>query len=186
MSRWMPCWWAKETLSSASAVDVRLRLGRRAVAHARRADPGSFRLRQYAKGSPWIIRLIGLLLGAVFAEWAAGVEGAGWLPDTWQYSATTASSVLSSVVGSMAALLGFVVTIGVLVVQQATGTLSPRYMRLWYRDRLQKAVLATPVRRGRLRQPHASADLPEPGSPAVGGTPGTSPPGEPFPSRNGD
>ncbi|WP_405760701.1 DUF2254 family protein [Streptomyces sp. NBC_00045] len=79
----------------------------------------------------------------MFAEWAAGVEGAGWLPDTWQYSATTASSVLSSVVGSMAALLGFVVTIGVLVVQQATGTLSPRYMRLWYRDRLQKAVLAT-------------------------------------------
>ncbi len=43
----------------------------------------------------------------------------------------------------MVALLGFVVTIGVLVVQQATGTLSPRYMRLWYRDRLQKAVLAT-------------------------------------------
>lgn len=34
-------------------------------------------------------------------------------------------------------------TIGVLVIQQATGTLSPRYMRLWYRDRLQKTVLAT-------------------------------------------
>ncbi|WP_328619682.1 DUF2254 domain-containing protein [Streptomyces sp. NBC_00354] len=102
-----------------------------------------FRLRQYAKASLWIIPLIGLLLGALFAEWAADVEGAGWLPDTWQYSATTASSVLSSVVGSMVALLGFVVTIGVLVVQQATGTLSPRYMRLWYRDRLQKAVLAT-------------------------------------------
>jgi uncharacterized membrane protein len=31
----------------------------------------------------------------------------------------------------------------VLVVQQATGTLSPRYMRLFYRDRLQKVVLAT-------------------------------------------
>jgi uncharacterized membrane protein len=46
-------------------------------------------------------------------------------------------------VGAMIALIGFVVTIGVLVVQQATGTLSPRYMRLWYRDRLQKAVLAT-------------------------------------------
>ncbi|MFG2981099.1 DUF2254 domain-containing protein [Streptomyces sp. NPDC048258] len=102
-----------------------------------------FRLRQYAKASLWIIPLIGLLLGAVLAEWAAGVEGAGWLPDSWQYSATTASSVLSSVVGAMVALLGFVVTIGVLVVQQATGTLSPRYMRLWYRDRLQKAVLAT-------------------------------------------
>ncbi|MEJ8641012.1 DUF2254 family protein [Streptomyces sp. MS1.HAVA.3] len=87
--------------------------------------------------------LFGLLLGAVLAEWAVGADGAGWLPGTWQYSASTASTVLSSVVGSMVALLGFVVTIGVLVVQQATGTLSPRYMRLWYRDRLQKAVLAT-------------------------------------------
>ena len=40
-------------------------------------------------------------------------------------------------------LFGFVVTISVLVVQMATGTLSPRFMRLWYRDRLQKLVLAT-------------------------------------------
>ncbi|WP_234323707.1 DUF2254 domain-containing protein [Streptomyces sp. NRRL F-2580] len=102
-----------------------------------------FRLMQYVKASLWIIPLIGLLLGALLAEWAAGVEGAGWWPDSWRYSASTASSVLSSVVGAMVALLGFVVTIGVLVVQQATGTLSPRYMRLWYRDRLQKAVLAT-------------------------------------------
>ncbi|OKK22898.1 hypothetical protein AMK16_01040 [Streptomyces sp. CB00455] len=102
-----------------------------------------FRLRQYVKASLWIMPLIGLLLGAVLAELAAGVHGTGWFPDGWRYSATTASSVLSSVVGSMIALLGFVVTIGVLVIQQATGTLSPRYMRLWYRDRLQKAVLAT-------------------------------------------
>ncbi|MFE7772699.1 DUF2254 domain-containing protein [Streptomyces sp. NPDC057445] len=103
----------------------------------------AFRLRQYAKASLWIVPLFGLLLGAVLAECAAALDGADWLPYDGQYSATTASSVLSSVVGAMVALLGFVVTIGVLVVQQATGTLSPRYMRLWYRDRLQKAVLAT-------------------------------------------
>jgi uncharacterized membrane protein len=42
----------------------------------------------------------------------------------------------------MVGLVGLVVTIGVLVVQMATGTLSPRFMRLWYRDRLQKFVLA--------------------------------------------
>lgn len=102
-----------------------------------------FRLQQYAKASLWIIPLLGLVLGVALAEAAAAAEGASWLPKTWDYSATTASSVLSSVVGSMVALLGFVVTIGVLVIQQATGTLSPRYMRLWYRDRLQKAVLAT-------------------------------------------
>lgn len=102
-----------------------------------------FRVRQYAKASLWIVPLFGLVLGVALAEAAAAAEGASWLPGTLTYSATTASSVLSSVVGSMIALLGFVVTIGVLVIQQATGTLSPRYMRLWYRDRLQKAVLAT-------------------------------------------
>ncbi|MFD9401450.1 DUF2254 domain-containing protein [Streptomyces sp. NPDC060011] len=102
-----------------------------------------FRLRQYAKASLWIVPLFGLVLGVALAEAASSAEGVSWLPKTWDYSASTATSVLSSVVGSMIALLGFVVTIGVLVIQQATGTLSPRYMRLWYRDRLQKAVLAT-------------------------------------------
>ena len=29
------------------------------------------------------------------------------------------------------------------MIQQATATLSPRFMRLWYRDPLQKVVLAT-------------------------------------------
>jgi uncharacterized membrane protein len=42
----------------------------------------------------------------------------------------------------MAALTGFVVTVTVLVVQTAIDTFSPRYMRLWYRDRALKAVLA--------------------------------------------
>jgi len=36
--------------------------------------------------------------------------------------------------GAVAALTGFVVTVTVLVVQMASGTFSPRYMRLWYRD----------------------------------------------------
>jgi hypothetical protein len=47
-----------------------------------------------------------------------------------------------AIVGAMAALTGFVVTVTVLVVQMATGTLSARYMRLWYRDRLLKLLLA--------------------------------------------
>ena len=50
--------------------------------------------------------------------------------------------LLTTVSGAMIGLLGLVVTVGVLVVQMATGTLSPRFMRLWYRDRLQKVVLA--------------------------------------------
>ncbi|MER6997197.1 DUF2254 domain-containing protein [Streptomyces sp. NPDC000410] len=103
----------------------------------------AFRLRQYAKSSLWIVPLLGLVLGVLLAEGALAAEEADWRPGGWQYSATTASSVLSAIVGAMVSLLGFVVTIGVLVVQQATSSLSPRYMRLWYRDRLQKAVLAS-------------------------------------------
>ncbi|MCF3130338.1 DUF2254 domain-containing protein [Streptomyces olivochromogenes] len=102
-----------------------------------------FRLRQYVRASLWIVPLLGLVLGVVLAECAIAAHRSAWVPPGWHYSATTASGVLSAIVGAMIGLLGFVVTIGVLVVQQATGTLSPRYMRLWYRDRLQKAVLAT-------------------------------------------
>lgn len=102
-----------------------------------------FRLRQYVKASLWIVPTLGLVLGVLLAEVAIAADGEDWPPSGWRYSSTTASGVLTAIVGAMVALLGFVVTIGVLVVQQATGTLSPRYMRLWYRDRLQKAVLAT-------------------------------------------
>ncbi|WTW93419.1 DUF2254 domain-containing protein [Streptomycetaceae bacterium NBC_01309] len=102
-----------------------------------------FRCRQYVKECLWLMPMLGLVLGALLAQWAVVVDGTGVLPSNWTYAESTASSVLSSIVGAMVALVGFVVTIGVLVVQQATGTLSPRYMRLWYRDHLQKAVLAT-------------------------------------------
>jgi uncharacterized membrane protein len=59
-----------------------------------------------------------------------------------QYSASTASTVLAAIVGATAALTGFVVTVTTLVVQMATGTFSARYMRLWYRDRMLKVLLA--------------------------------------------
>jgi uncharacterized membrane protein len=58
------------------------------------------------------------------------LEGDIDLPAQWQYSAGTASTLLTSIVGAMVALTGFVVTLGVLIVQLATGTLSARFMRL--------------------------------------------------------
>jgi uncharacterized membrane protein len=42
----------------------------------------------------------------------------------------------------MVGLTGIVIAVAVLIIQMATGTLSPRYMRIWYRDPLQKAVFA--------------------------------------------
>ncbi|MEV5231319.1 DUF2254 domain-containing protein [Streptomyces pseudogriseolus] len=101
-----------------------------------------FRLGQYVRTSLWILPVLGLVLGALLGEAALALDDMVGIPTGWRYTAATATGVLTAIVGAMVALLGFVVTIGVLVVQQATGTLSPRYMRLWYRNRLQKAVLS--------------------------------------------
>ena len=49
---------------------------------------------------------------------------------------------MSETVAATVGLMGFVVTVSVLVVQMATGTFSARYMRLWYRDSVFKATLA--------------------------------------------
>ena len=66
-------------------------------------------------------------------------------PSLWQYSPSTASAVLTAIIGATAALTGFVVTVTVLVVQMATGTFSARIMRLWFRDRILKVTLAVLV-----------------------------------------
>lgn len=101
-----------------------------------------FERRRYLAESLWAQPLLGAVLGAALAQAALWADSSLHLPGPWQYSPQTASGVLTAIVGAMVGLLGFVVTIGVLVVQQATGMLSPRFMGLWYRDRLQKAVLA--------------------------------------------
>jgi uncharacterized membrane protein len=102
-----------------------------------------FQLREYVKGSLWVVPVVGGALGPLVAQVTLFLDDRIELPPSWDYSPSTASGLLTTIVGAIVALLGFVVTIGVLVIQQATGTLSPRYMRLWYRNRLQKVVLAT-------------------------------------------
>jgi uncharacterized membrane protein len=101
-----------------------------------------FRIREYLRESLWVAPCLGAvvgLLGAVLVVW---IDKHVKVPAQWQYSPSTASTVLSAVAGAVAALTGFVVTVTVLVVQMASGTFSPRYMRLWYRDPVLKGVLA--------------------------------------------
>lgn len=101
-----------------------------------------FRVRQYLKGSLWVLPLVGGVLGWGLGLAASDAGTLYELPERWQYSAGTAQAVLAAVVGASVGLTGFVVTVTVLVVQMATGTFSARYMRLFYRDRVLKAVLA--------------------------------------------
>jgi uncharacterized membrane protein len=101
-----------------------------------------FTVRQHFRQSLWAVPLLGTVAGAALAALDLWLEDRIAVPADWSYSRSTASGLLTTVAGAMIGLLGLVVTIGVLVVTMATSTLSPRFMRLWYRDRLQKIVLA--------------------------------------------
>jgi uncharacterized membrane protein len=101
-----------------------------------------FKTRQYLKGSLWFLPLLGGIAGAAFGAAAASSDRTVPVLSSLEYSASTAEAVLAAIVGSTAALTGFVVTVSVLVVQMATSTFSARYMRLWYRDRMLHVLLA--------------------------------------------
>ncbi len=102
----------------------------------------AFRVRQTLKGSLWVVPLLGGLFGYVLSDASVRFENATHVPSGWDYAPQTALTALSTVVGASVGLIGFVVTVSVLVVQMATGTFSARYMRLWYRDSILKATLA--------------------------------------------
>jgi uncharacterized membrane protein len=89
-----------------------------------------------------VVPLLGGLVGAILGGVDTALEKSLQLPTGLMYTSSTATAVLSAIVGAMAALTGFVVTVTVLVVQMATGTFSARYMRIWYRDPLLRWLLA--------------------------------------------
>ena len=101
-----------------------------------------FRIRQYLKGSLWFFPLIGAILGPLAAVIVHQADAHVTVPAAWQYTPSTASTLLTTIVGATVGLTGFVVTVSVLAIQMATGTFSARYMRIWYRDPMLKAVLA--------------------------------------------
>ena len=104
-----------------------------------------FRLRESLLEGLWLVPVLGAVLGASLGIVVTLADEQIGDSALWQYSPSTASTVLSAIVGATAALTGFVVTVTVLVVQMATGTFSARILRLWFRDRLLKTTLAVLV-----------------------------------------
>jgi uncharacterized membrane protein len=101
-----------------------------------------FRIREYLKGSLWYGPVAGAILGPLLAVLTHQADTSLTVPKAWQYAPSTASTVLTTIVGATVGLAGFVVTVTVLSIQMATGTFSARYMRIWYRDPMLKATLA--------------------------------------------
>ena len=101
-----------------------------------------FRIREYLRESLWVMPCLAAVVGLLGAAAVIAIDAYVNVPPQWAYSPSTASTVLSAIVGAEAALTGFVVTVTVLVVQMASGTFSPRSMRLWYRDPVLKGSLA--------------------------------------------
>ena len=101
-----------------------------------------FRRREQVLDSLWIVPLLGSVVGAILGFAVAEIDSHVDVSANIQYSSSTASTLLTAIVGAAAALTGFVVTVTTLIVPMVIGTFSPRYMRLWYRDPLLKATLA--------------------------------------------
>jgi uncharacterized membrane protein len=104
-----------------------------------------FRVREYLKGSLWYGPVAGAVLGPLLALLTRQADTTLTVPKAWQYAPSTASTVLTTIVGATVGLAGFVVTVTVLAIQMATGTFSARYMRIWYRDPMLKTTLAVLV-----------------------------------------
>jgi uncharacterized membrane protein len=104
-----------------------------------------FRRRQNVRQSLWLVPLLGALAGMILGWGAARAGQKLDMPAALTFTPSTASSVLSAILGAMIGLIGFVVTVTVLLVQTATSQFSARYMRFIYRDRLLKTVLAVLV-----------------------------------------
>lgn len=104
-----------------------------------------FRIVQYLKQSLWIYPLIGAILGVLLALLTRAADTSVTVPSGWRYAPSTASTILTTIVGAMVGLTGFVVTVTVLAIQMATGTFSARYMRIWYRDPLLQSALTVLV-----------------------------------------
>jgi uncharacterized membrane protein len=132
----------------------------------------TFRLQQHLKSSLWALPLLAGVLGSLLGGASGTLDDVVQTP-RWTYSAATATSVLSAIVGSMVALTGFALTVSVLGVQMATGTFSARYIRILYRDPLLRWLLAmlvgtTTFSFGLLRQIEATS-VPDVGVTVSGG-----------------
>ena len=61
----------------------------------------AFRIRKYARGSLWVLPLLCGALGAGLAAVDVVVDKSTHLPAAWTYSSSTASTMLSAIVGAM-------------------------------------------------------------------------------------
>jgi uncharacterized membrane protein len=101
-----------------------------------------FSTEEFLKNSLWLVPVLGIILGFLLESFVVSVEQQREAPETFQFSASIASTLLTSIVAAMISFVGFVLTILVLVVQFAGVSFSPRTLLFIFRDKQLKLSIS--------------------------------------------
>ncbi|PTL84857.1 DUF2254 domain-containing protein [Vitiosangium sp. GDMCC 1.1324] len=100
-----------------------------------------FRAAEWWRTNLWLIPLLCSVLAAILERNMVRLDQSLQVPEALSFSEGSSLQLLAVGVGAMISLLGIVFAFFVLVLQAATGQLSPRILSIWYRDRPLKATL---------------------------------------------
>jgi uncharacterized membrane protein len=130
-----------------------------------------FRARQRLKGSLWIVPFLGAALGPVLGQLTLWLDRTVQVPEAWRYSAATATSVLSVLVGAMVGLVGVAgllvaasLLLLLLYLNRFTHSLRPVAVAALVARAGRRVVEASPVR------PLVATGMADPASPGIRST----------------
>lgn len=101
-----------------------------------------FKLREFLKNSLWLVPVAGVVTLILAQRVVAQLDGRWDPPEGLTFTTSTASAMLSAIISASISLIGFMLTILVLIVQMSGSSYSPRTLLFVFRDQQLKLSLA--------------------------------------------
>ena len=101
-----------------------------------------FKLREFLKNSLWLVPVVGVIVLIVSQRLVSRLDNHWDPPSNLTFTPSTASSMLSAIISASISLIGFMLTILVLVVQISGSSYSPRTLLFVFRNQQLKLSLA--------------------------------------------
>lgn len=101
-----------------------------------------FKLKEFLKNSLWLVPVAGVLILIVMQRLVSRLDDRWDPPDSLTFTPSTASAMLSAIISASISLIGFMLTILVLVVQISGSSYSPRTLLFVFRNQQLKLSLA--------------------------------------------